>query len=82
MQNHVGRELVCEVIPIDDVYPLRKPRSKWMTQCPYGLRREWIVVARNQEYRRMRSTALPESPCKPFPKVRLGFWIVEQVPGA
>jgi hypothetical protein len=31
MQNHVGRELECEVIPIDDVYPLRKLCSKWMT---------------------------------------------------
>jgi hypothetical protein len=58
VQNHVGRELICEIISIHDVYPLRKLCSKWMTQCPHGLRREWIVVARNQEYRRMRGTTL------------------------
>jgi hypothetical protein len=41
-----------------------------------------MVVARNQEYRRMRGTTLWENPCKPFPKIRLGFWVIEQVPGA
>jgi hypothetical protein len=82
MENYIGRKLIGEVIPIDDVCPLRKPCSKWMTQCPYRLSREWIVVARNQEYRRMRGTTLPEGPCKPFPKIGLGFWIVEQVSGA
>jgi hypothetical protein len=82
VQNHVGRELIFKIISIHDVYPLRKMCSKWMTQCPHGLRREWIVVARNQEYRRMPGTTLWESPCKPFPRIRLGFWVIEQVPGA
>jgi hypothetical protein len=68
VQNHVGRELICEIISIHDVYPLRKLCSKWMTQCPHGLRREWIVVARNQEYRRMRGTTLWENLASPSQK--------------
>ena len=39
-----------------------------MTRCPHGLRREWIVVAGNQEYRRMRARHAPGESLQALPK--------------
>ena len=82
VQDGIRRELVREVVAIDDVHPLREPRSKRMTWRPHRLRRQRIVIARNEEDRWMRGSVLLKRPCKPFPEVRLGLGIVEQVAGA
>ena len=60
------------------MHPLGKPCSKRVTRSPHGLRRQRVVVARNQEERRMLAgvrfgtslQALPKSP-EPGPDRRI-----------
>src|SRR5713226_7723760 len=40
IEDHVGREFIREVIPVNDVHPWRKPRSKRVTRRPHRLGRE------------------------------------------
>ena len=72
-------QFIREVIPINDVYPLRKPRSKRVTWRPDRLRRKRVMVARYQEHRRMRASEVVESLRESLPEVLGWRGIIEQV---
>ncbi len=82
VQDHVRRELVREIVAVDDVHPRRQSRSKGMGRRPHRLRRQRIVIAGNEEDRDMRTRMIAERPGEPFPEVFGRRGVVEQVAGA
>ena len=69
VEDRVRRELVREVVAVDDMHPLRKPRSKRVRRRPHRLRRQRIVIARHEEDGSMRARVIAERLCEPFPEV-------------
>ena len=77
VQDRVRRQFVCEVVTIDDVYPLWERQSERVARGPDRLGRERVMIAWNQEDRRVRVAALPEPVCESLPKVLFRIGIVE-----
>ena len=74
VEDGVGRELIAEVVAVDDMHPRRQPRSKRVPGRPHRLGRQRIVIARHQEHRRVRAGCDPGRSWPALPR--------SQVPGS
>jgi hypothetical protein len=82
VKDYVRREFIGEVIPVNNMHPCWKLRSKRVTRGPHRLGRKWIVIAWDQKNRGMGAGSIAERCRESLPEVRGGGRVIEQVAGA
>src|SRR5882762_7065101 len=73
VEHGVRRQFISEVVAIHNMNPVGKRLSKCVARRPDGLRRQRIMIARNEEDWRMLGATFAESLCKLLPEI--GLWL-------